>query len=217
MKKILLTAALVLVASSALAVITGSKHDMTTTGASSAFHNTTDTNNANQLCVYCHTPHNNKKSALLWNRNDGATLTYYNKAASSTLNYAGNITAIADSSMECMSCHDGTVAVDSYASHTGNKLITGSANITTNLTKTHPVGFVYDATLTGADGNLAVVSADAKAVNSALGGGATLPLFGATHTMECATCHDVHGKVQQSMFLRVNNAGSNLCLSCHKK
>lgn len=206
MKKVLLTAALVVVATSAFAAITGSKHDFSATGSGSAFGSAT--NAGTQICVYCHTPHNNKTSALLWNRNNGVAQTVYAKAASSSLNFDA-ITAIGTTSTLCLSCHDGTIAVDSFATYGGTaaKAVTSKANLGSSLTNDHPIGFSYGSTST----DTAIVAA---------GGTIPLPLFnnGAlTDSMECATCHDVHGKTQQVMFLRVNNEGSNLCKNCHTK
>lgn len=36
-------------------------------------------------------------------------------------------------------------------------------------------------------------------------------------SVECATCHDVHGGLAGTQFLRVSNSGSGLCLTCHNK
>lgn len=204
MKKVLLSAALVLVATSAFAGITNSKHDFSSTGGSAAYNNAAA---GTQICIYCHTPHNAKVSALLWNRNAGtATLTVYNKSVSGTLQLNA-ITAIGTTSTLCLSCHDGTVGVDSYASNAGSKVISTSSNLSGDLTNDHPIGFAYGST-----------SADTDIV--AAGGTTPLPLFvngSLTDSMECATCHDVHGKNNVAKFLRIDNAGSNLCKNCHTK
>ena len=60
---------------------------------------------------------------------------------------------------------------------------------------------------------------DAMWVDELGAGTGKLPLFkGATlgPLVECATCHDPH-LTDNGSFLRVSNAGSNLCLSCHTK
>jgi predicted CXXCH cytochrome family protein len=44
---------------------------------------------------------------------------------------------------------------------------------------------------------------------------AGLPLFTAS-TMQCATCHNVHDNTNVP-FLRINNAASALCTTCHIK
>ena len=40
--------------------------------------------------------------------------------------------------------------------------------------------------------------------------------FGNTDQVWCSSCHDVHNTAN-GKFLRINNAGSNLCLACHNK
>ena len=49
-------------------------------------------------------------------------------------------------------------------------------------------------------------------------GGGTIEaemLFGGI--LECASCHDVHDNQSITYMLRVDNTGSNLCLTCHAK
>lgn len=209
MKKILLTAALVLAASSAFAGITNSKHDFSATGGSNGY---TSAAAGTQICVYCHTPHNAKQSALLWNRGPAAAVTVYDKSVSGTLNFSA-ITTIGTTSTLCLSCHDGSIAVDSFGSNTGSKPIgaTNSANLGSNLTNDHPIGFSYASTSTDTD----IVPIATGTV-----GTGKLPLFvntAMTDSMECATCHDVHGKLGNAKFLRIDNSGSNLCKNCHLK
>ena len=40
-------------------------------------------------------------------------------------------------------------------------------------------------------------------------------LFG--DSLECASCHDVHAANTFSYLLKIDNAGSDLCLTCHDK
>jgi predicted CXXCH cytochrome family protein len=45
-------------------------------------------------------------------------------------------------------------------------------------------------------------------------------LYGATRTMECVTCHDVHNTANQpgaERFLWRSDNKSNFCLTCHLK
>ena len=37
-----------------------------------------------------------------------------------------------------------------------------------------------------------------------------------SNQVECASCHDVHDNTL-GMFLRISNANSDLCLTCHNK
>lgn len=91
--------------------IIGSRHDLShiwhTDNMSGYFSNYGD-----QVCVYCHTPHSASVNKALWNRNKpGASsyLVYTSFVSKSTTPKATpNL-----SSLMCLSCHDGTLAVDS--------------------------------------------------------------------------------------------------------
>jgi predicted CXXCH cytochrome family protein len=183
------------------ASVVGSKHDFSSTGTS-----TYKTNNP-QVCVTCHTPHNAKTDNLapLWNH--ASTTTTFTLYSSTTLN--ATMGQPAGTSKACLSCHDGTVAVDSYGSNTGTKFATGSVKLGTDLSDDHPVSFTYDATLATADGGLKSPVSASLVVT-----GVNVPLFAGK--LECASCHDVHDNANSS-FLRMSNSGSALCLTCHVK
>jgi predicted CXXCH cytochrome family protein len=85
----------------------------------------------------------------------------------------------------------------------------GTSKIGSDMRNDHPVSFTYDAALATADGRL-VVPVSASWVDASR----KIPLFNGK--LECASCHDVHDD-SNSPFLRKNNAGSALCLSCHTK
>jgi predicted CXXCH cytochrome family protein len=211
MKKKLLVASLALlgglgVCSNAFAILAGSAHD---------FH--LETWGDPQICLPCHAPHNNRNAAteLLWNHDTTAVaaFTLYSNAASFDA-VPGQPTP---TSKFCLSCHDGTVALDAYGSHgaglPANKL-TGTAMLGTDLSNDHPISFLYDAALVTADTARAggIAGLKAPAVVTAAG----LPLFAGL--MECATCHDVHNKHGNTAgLLNIANTGSALCLACHIK
>jgi predicted CXXCH cytochrome family protein len=118
-------------------------------------------------------------------------------------------------SKACLSCHDGTVALDSFGGSTGTNFIGGGANFGTDLSNDHPVSFTYNAALVTADGGGLYL----PSVDSGLGGSiAEDMLFGAGNDqVECASCHDVHNAANQESLLLMSNAGSALCLTCHAK
>lgn len=63
----------------------------------------------NQVCVYCHTPHNSLQGEeFLWNRRmpTGPYTLYRSESLISAPKAPGN------HSLMCLSCHDGTIAVD---------------------------------------------------------------------------------------------------------
>jgi len=192
--------------------IQGTKHDFSTQNWGSA-----------QICIFCHTPHNAATNAFapLWNHAmTSATYTLYSSAVSSTFN--ASTSQPEGVSKLCLSCHDGTVAIDSFGTRTGTILMPTTSStpgltnprLGTDLTNDHPIGFTYDSALVTADGNgnpfgaqLVVPASASKVVDG-------VPLF--NQKVECASCHNAHNNANGA-FLRVSNAGSALCLKCHRK
>jgi hypothetical protein len=189
--------------------IVGSEHDLSTKG-----YGTT------QICIFCHTPHNalNTAGVPLWNHaSSTATYTVY---SSPTMN--ATVGQPGASSKLCLSCHDGTVAVDSYGGRTGTITITGGANFGTALSNDHPIGITYNAALATADGALA--NPDTKIVTigtspSKTGSISSTMLIGGV--LECASCHDVHNTFTQTTagLVKISQTApaSGLCLACHTK
>lgn len=78
-------------------------------------------NNYGEICVYCHTPHgaNNNINLPLWNRSThNNTYTTYDTLNTSTL--TSNIQQPGVNSLACLSCHDGTLSVDSVINMPGS-------------------------------------------------------------------------------------------------
>lgn len=179
------------------ASIVGSGHDL---GGNNA-------NDNQQICVYCHTPHNASTAAPLWNRSlpTGPYTMYSSPTLDMTIAASPQGTSLA-----CLSCHDGSIAVDQLLNFppgmsSNNVQIDAGVNFGTDLSNDHPVSITYDHTL---DTDFVA------AVGGQVGG---LQLFGAgADQVECASCHLVHDPAI-SPFLRVSNAGSAMCLSCHVK
>jgi hypothetical protein len=137
-------------------------------------------------------------------------------------------------SLLCLSCHDGSVAVNTYgnsAYQPAGSTSVGSATIAAqyqigangNLQNHHPIGFDYDA----------VQMADAEirpdttllSAGSGIDGSISAHLYGGSATgacgqncMECGTCHSVHNKGNTGeRLLWRSDINSQLCLSCHDK
>lgn len=169
-------------------------------------------NTTGQICLVCHTPHNADvavNNAPLWNHETTtATFTPY---SSSTMDAT---TGQPDASSKlCLSCHDGTVAVDNFGEQTGGThFLTGNTQIGTDLNDDHPISFTYDAALASADDGLY----DPATTNSGMGGTiADDMLIGGQ--VQCASCHDVHNGSGVDKLLKKSNAASDLCLTCHAK
>ncbi|MBZ0172437.1 MAG: hypothetical protein K8E66_08665, partial [Phycisphaerales bacterium] len=88
-----------------------------------------------EICKPCHTPHFAMPGILrLWNH-ELTTANY-------TL-HAGAGTAVDDFDIRsrlCLSCHDGTVALDSFGGQNGSSFISVGQNLGTDFTDDHPVG-----------------------------------------------------------------------------
>lgn len=199
---VVMSMCLVLGAGVASAQITNSLHDF----SSETWSNGT-------ICLPCHTTHDGVTSfvAPLWNHEvTAATFTMY---TSSTLDGAVDAQP-ADVSKACLSCHDGTVALENFGGSTGGtNFITGGALIGTDLSNDHPISIVYSP------GSGAGQDPELRATNSAYADG-TIADYLFAGKVECATCHDVHngGAVGSNPKLLVESpAGSTICLRCHAK
>jgi len=200
----IIIAIIVLIASAgvASAQVATTKHDLRTlTGQ-------------DEICVTCHAPHLPAANLTtpLWNHTESteAYQVYTSPTMDSTAGPATSGTAVSNL---CLSCHDGSVAVGSYyngptpvyttgtwnVSTTG--LITGIANMGTDLRNDHPVDMTYADAETGGG-----MKAEAAV---------TVPLYGGT--VQCGSCHDPHDNTTAQPFLRIDNTGSALCLDCHVK
>ncbi len=200
-------------------------------------------NNYGEICVYCHTPHNSSTDydAPLWNRPTPSNT--YDVYSSGSMDAA---TRQPDGvSLACLSCHDGTIAVDSVLNYrvitdpaTQHRMMSrtggstscaqchGSGDytdhtgryLTTDLSDDHPISIVYNEAY-GAQSPAEF--ADPNTI-------APLRLFNGR--VECASCHDVHSPndpfdftyptgavTRRSYHLRKSNRSSSLCLTCHIK
>ena len=78
-------------------------------------------NKYGEVCVYCHTPHGAQNSnAPLWNRALPATGNYTPYSSTTIDVNGGSIPQPDGVSLACLSCHDGTIAVDSIINAPGS-------------------------------------------------------------------------------------------------
>ena len=201
--------------------IVGSSHDFGANGYSWA---------SGEICKPCHTPHNAIEADVsdnLWSH----TLS----TASYTLP-GGDVLPQEDAldaySRLCMSCHDGTVALDAFIGGLGTSGPFGANspfNMGTDLSNDHPVGkeAVYDDTR--ASLNLTTTNSRGQVVvgvSNPAQGKAQLPLRpkgdGSTDVVvSCGSCHNPHGAgngtARYPDLLRMSNQESQMCLTCHIK
>lgn len=208
-----------LVAAQATGVV-GSKHDLSSTGPGAKTGTT-------QVCVFCHAPHRDDTvtQAPLWNHTL-ATTSSYGTYTSNTLN-ASDVVAVTgidgSATSLCMSCHDGTVAVNSLYNNpvgglgsltaggnvNGSGFITGDPLLGTSLSNDHPVNFTYQLSIDNGDDGLVT-----PASTSFVDAGGEVPLFAGK--VQCASCHDPHDRTNLP-FLVAPIAQSALCTKCHTK
>ena len=163
-----------------------------------------------QICIFCHTPHNSAPITPLWNRN--VPMNAYTVYSSNSLQARpGQPTG---SSKLCLSCHDGTIALGSVLSRSQAIQMVGGmttlppgakSNLGTDLSDDHPVSFRYDTIL--------------AARNTKLRPPTNLPQqvkLDHSGEMQCTSCHDAHND-QFGKFLVMDNSRSQLCTSCHNQ
>ena len=176
-------------------------------------------NQSGEICKPCHAPHHTQPlPAPLWNHElSSETYTMYNKTFSPTLK--AEVSSQPDGlSKICLSCHDGTVALENYGHMTnGTTFMYGDNLIGTDLTNDHPISFTYDTALATEDGELFDPSTKLSGIVGSTGTINKDMLF--QGRMECSSCHDVHNTraVPGTKLLLKDNTGSALCLTCHDK
>jgi predicted CXXCH cytochrome family protein len=135
--------------------IDGSPHDLATP---------TSVGDNGEICVYCHTPHgsNTGVEAPLWNKpNNTASYSTYD---STTVD--GTVLAVGSVSLACLTCHDGTQAMDTVINAPGSggfnaagaemdptagpTMPAGITNLGTDLSNDHPIGVQYGGLVVGA-------------------------------------------------------------------
>lgn len=174
--------------------------------------------NTNRGCGVCHTTHHAAGliSAPLWNHATTvvAGYTLYN---SPTFDGSTTITDPGASSKLCLSCHDGTVALENFSGITsGTNFIDAGLRIGglggNDLSRDHPISFEYTDALASGDGGLYPPTTTSSGLGSSIDDDL---LFDGK--MECASCHDVHNRYGVVHLLRMSNVNSELCLTCHNK
>ena len=142
-------AALMLVSSYATAGISTTRHNLT----SSTGNQLTVTGGNGEICVFCHTPHGSETNASvpIWNRNLGTNI-YTRYISLNTTTFDAAEAPIGSVSIACLSCHDGTQAMNVMINTPGSGTtgsLTGTWSSGTNVTA---AGFM---TSTLANNNLA--------------------------------------------------------------
>lgn len=146
------------------------------------------------------------------------------KATNATLGQPGG------TSLLCLSCHDGSIAMNQYGTSSACTSVTGSdfmagcmvIGLDGILQNHHPIGFNY-VNVWGAglvDDEIRDPNNTAYTLTPPVAGSMiSTHLYGTGNTqMECGTCHSVHntGNTGEILLWR-SDASSALCLTCHAK
>jgi hypothetical protein len=125
-------------------------------------------NDTAEVCVFCHTPHGGDSGAAvpIWNRTLGNPSSYTRYSSLGTSTFDAEEAPIGSVTIACLSCHDGTQAIDSVLNAPGSGGWTGTAarlgnnfvgadqtngmlatnivqNLGTDLSNDHPVSMQY--------------------------------------------------------------------------
>ena len=191
--------AMIITVTASWAALSGSAHDFTGLAWSDG-----------EICKPCHTPHNGQQTiAPLWAHEETASSfqVYTNVTMDAVPTQPDGI------SLACLSCHDGSLALNSFtnATNAAVTVISGGALFSTDLRNDHPVSFTYT------DASTPDAEILAPATASGLGGTIATDLLDVNGKMQCSSCHDVHNTPNIPKMLRKSNLASALCLTCHDK
>lgn len=226
--------------------ISGSPHDFTTntsfwvSGATNTWVPNGD------VCSECHTIHNTKTPYSAKLRGAGPLWAHtlsqntYTAYTSPTLTAAGypNGGTPGWASLACLSCHDGSVAINAQNGST----VTGASAVFvpswaviavggTDLSGTHPIGVDYNViqanAAVGAGFNASSTLVQNAGADSGVQSIASELLFAENsatpNTVECASCHDIHqrkgmsGTLRDSIKIGTTTSITPLCQTCHVK
>ncbi len=189
----LVVSGVMLAATVQAAGITSTKHNLSTTAGNPGVNKVTT--GTDQICVFCHTPHGSNTNAAvpLWNKGIPTTATYQLYSTLNTSSLNGEVLAVGSVSMACLSCHDGTQAMDNMmnapgagggsstgaspagwvwagANQTAGKIAAAAiTNIGADLKNDHPVGIAYcGGGLTGATTVVSGTCADGDFISPAI-------------------------------------------------
>jgi len=217
-------AVVALTPSNSRATIIGSVHDFTSS-TNYWINGTVNWVSRSNVCGVCHTIHhaNPDRSAPLWSH--ASTLQTFIVYSSPT--FQGGTPTIAGSSKACLSCHDGSVAINQAYSASGTNAPTGGTAVYINssaiipdgtpandLRNMHPIGFSYITA--------AATDPDLKPTTTIVYGSQSIAQAMLKNgQVECASCHDIHrtkgSSANSGIFTIVSTSGSALCLTCHTK
>ncbi|PNU19660.1 hypothetical protein C2E25_11185 [Geothermobacter hydrogeniphilus] len=196
--------------------VANTSHNLSTSG------NIAPSNNEDEICVFCHTPHGSSTDGPLWNRNNSSVVyTHYTSSTLSTFVASTRTANVNPESMLCLSCHDGSISMytvinptndvgqptpavgdgtmrDGFLNIQGPKIgqgrnPDGTVNpVSNDLSDDHPISFKYQAVHDDTTKNNAARLHTIAEAEAA--GVRFLPENApdADKRVECSSCHDPH-------------------------
>lgn len=221
-------------ASAYAASIVGSSHDLTAMSPR-MIHQGNIYNNYNDICIYCHTVQSGTNNFDAWNR-PGSTASY-TLYQSPTFKSSVSAPDATSSSSLCLSCHDGTIAVDNIitrpGTYTAAPMHAAMNNNSANCGMCHqafPVtsgvaesafarvrhGFIGTDLSNDHPVNMTydnLLDPKLRPISTVTASGLKLD---SQNRVQCYSCHDPHVPNEKA-FLRISNMNSALCTTCHTK
>jgi predicted CXXCH cytochrome family protein len=161
-------------------------------------------------CAYCHAPHSGLSSGL-WNQK--LTTQTYTTYSSNTEKNITTQPSLGTVSNQCLSCHDGTVAVGAtvaYGQVTTRGSMLSADVFGSNMQSSHPFSLTLPlqdnidlAASLAASGTTADPTHAVKLING---------------NVECTSCHNPHVQAKDPLslnFLVKDSSSGQLCLACH--
>ena len=217
------------------------KHNLSSTATHGGPHSdTVASGGTDQICIFCHTPHSATPESTLWSRPDPNTTTFplYNSPLVIAGTYPGSsgteiISEYTDNgsvlypsgaSRLCLSCHDGVTAIGilndgTWIAMTEDYVTNDTTSPVIDLSKSHPISFIYDTPVLTAINNLRPGDTYQLPQNLTV----FTPLDG-ENKMQCTTCHDPHEDTRTDTtygllpFWRHQggvNSYEDVCNACH--
>jgi predicted CXXCH cytochrome family protein len=192
------------VAAPAAASILDSLHNLSAAGPGSVKAATAD-----RVCEFCHLSHSASADGALWAR-DRSAAAYVPYSSSTAIAQPGQPTG---TSILCLSCHDGTIALGEILNRDTPHSMAGGVTTMppggglqgTDLSDDHPISFEYSAGLASQNGELATPGTVSNQLPLDLNG-----------ELQCTTCHDPHDS-PFAKLLRMPKIGSQICIECHRE
>jgi len=157
-----------------------------------------------QVCLPCHAPHAglNASTGPAWNH----------ALSKASFTQSGAPLKLTGDSALCMGCHDGVTAVGDF--NVANASVRISPDVANLAIQKLPGANPANDLGTDLSGIHAVSALYPTARASMKPITALSPLRLQDGKVECTTCHDPHNSLHGN-FLRMSNAGSAMCLTCH--